>query len=103
MYRFMFHKCQEKNEATVEKRATTLERGIEFRFTGSDQVARLEQSQGQAGNQIVPAMRKHARAQTAAIERQQAEEHAEDSEQSYVAHALIRMRSADDHRGDRKS
>jgi hypothetical protein len=40
----------------------------------------------------MPGMRENSRAQTVAMERQQTEEHAEDSEQNHSAHALIRKR-----------
>jgi hypothetical protein len=59
---------------------------------GSDHVIRSEQSERETGNQIMPGMRENSRAQTVAMERQQTEEHAEDSEQNHSAHALIRKR-----------
>src|ERR1035437_2913103 len=65
----------------------------------SENVARAEQSEGQTGDEIVPCMREDAGAQAAAIDCEQAEEHAEDGEQDHVARALIPMRAAEDDGG----
>ena len=47
----------------------------------------------------MPCVREDARAQAAAIKRQQTEEHAEDSNQDHAARAFIRVRAAEDHGG----
>jgi len=47
----------------------------------------------------MPGMREDARAQAAAMESQQTEERAEDSEQNHSAHALIRMSRAENNGG----
>jgi hypothetical protein len=55
MYRFIQRKCQEKNEAVVEKESTIFSNAELSRARiDSDHVLRAEQSDHQAGNQIMP-------------------------------------------------
>ena len=62
----------------------------------SEKMSRAEQSERQTGDEIVTCMREDAGAEAAAMESEQAEEHAEDGEQDHAAHALIAMRRTED-------
>ena len=60
---------------------------LERRIFGSEseKVARAEPREGQTDKKIVPGMREDARAQAAAVESEQTEEHAEGGEQDHAA------------------
>jgi len=59
-------------------------------------MAGAEQSEGQTGKKIITRMGEDAGAEAAAIESEQAEEHAEYGEQDHAEHALIAMRRSED-------